>query len=261
MVSRGIWDHPEFAPSEFSEREAFLWLVSEAAWKPRTARAGRVVVDLDRGQLCASVRFIAAAWGWSKSRVDRFLKRLENRDMLTTSSGTGQLVITLCNYDKFQSFRDASGTQAGHDPGHERDTIGTNYKKGKQGKHEEETVVSLVQSTPKPRRNDTSQFDEFWTRYPRKVGKGAAQKAYAKAVKAIAHDDLMFALSRQLAGIEAKDPQFRPHPATWLNSERWNDEPEPAHDPRGHMPSRPGSGMVDAFAAVAARRLARDGRG
>ncbi len=26
-------------------------------------------------------------------------------------------------------------------------------------------------------------FDEFWTAYPRKVGKGGARKAYAKAVK------------------------------------------------------------------------------
>lgn len=156
MVSRGIWDHPEFAPSEYSEREAFLWLVSEAAWKPHTARAGRVVVDLDRGQLCASVRFMAVAWGWSKSRVDRFLKRLENRDMLKSESGTGQLVITLCNYDKFQTFRDTSGTRAGQNPGHERDTSGTNYKKGKQEKHEEEEPKGSLSpdAFPKP-------FDEI----------------------------------------------------------------------------------------------------
>lgn len=128
-VSRRIWSHPEFAPAPFSEREAFLWLVSEASWKDRTARSGRVVVSLRRGQLCASVRFMAEAWQWSKSRVDRFLKRLENRDMLRTESGTGQLVITLCNYDEYQGQRDTSGTIAGQSAGHERDSSGTNYKK------------------------------------------------------------------------------------------------------------------------------------
>lgn len=128
-VSRQIWSHPEFAPCAFSEREAFLWLVSEASWKERTSRSGRVVVDLQRGQLCASVRFMAEAWQWSKSRVDRFLKRLENRDMLVTETGTGQLVITLCNYDEYQGQRDTSGTRAGQSAGHERDASGTNYNK------------------------------------------------------------------------------------------------------------------------------------
>lgn len=128
-VSRRIWSHPEFAPCEFSEREAFLWMVSEASWKPRTVRSGRVVVDLQRGQLCASIRFMAEAWKWSKSRVDRFLKRLEKRDMLVSQSGTGQIIITLCNYDEYQWPNEDSGTRAGHKAGHERDTSGTNYKK------------------------------------------------------------------------------------------------------------------------------------
>jgi hypothetical protein len=73
-------------------------------------------------------------------------------------------------------------------------------------------------------------FSEFWARYPRKVAKGAAQKAYAKAMKAARHDDVMFALSQQLPALEAKDQQYIPHPATWLNAERWNDEPEHVAD-------------------------------
>jgi hypothetical protein len=124
-VARAIWEHPVFAPSPFSEREAFLWLVSEAAWKPRTARAGRVIVDLERGQLCASIRFMAEAWGWSKSRVERYLKRLENHAMICAKSGTGQMVLTIQNYNEYQHPWDSGGTQAGH----KRDTSGTNYKK------------------------------------------------------------------------------------------------------------------------------------
>jgi len=152
-VSRRIWDHPEFAPAPFSEREAFLWLVSEASWKPRTVRAGRVVVDLERGQLCASVRFMADAWDWSKSRVDRFLKRLENRDMLRSESGTGQLVITLCNYDEYQGPRDTSGTRVGQSSGHERDSGGTNEKKDEirdKKVSNRDTNVSLALSAPEP---------------------------------------------------------------------------------------------------------------
>ena len=69
-------------------------------------------------------------------------------------------------------------------------------------------------------------FDEFWQAYPRKVGKGAARKAYSKALRLTDHDTIMGALSDQRPAMEAKEPKFIPHPSTWLNQERWEDEPE-----------------------------------
>ena len=70
-------------------------------------------------------------------------------------------------------------------------------------------------------------FDEFWAEYPKKVGKDAARKAFDKRKPS---RDL---LVRMLASIRAqaqtlawqKDGgQFIPHPATWLNEGRWQDE-------------------------------------
>ena len=70
-------------------------------------------------------------------------------------------------------------------------------------------------------------FGEFWARYPRKVAKGAARKAYAKALKLTTHDEIMFGLSQQIEMFEVKEKAFIPHASTWLNAERWEDEPEP----------------------------------
>lgn len=78
-----------------------------------------------------------------------------------------------------------------------------------------------------------SLFEEFWARYPRKVGKGAARRAYDKAMVKARHDDVMFALSEQIPALEAKEQQFRPHASTWLNGERWDDEPEQPSDYTG----------------------------
>ena len=70
-------------------------------------------------------------------------------------------------------------------------------------------------------------FDEFWAEYPKKVGKDAARKAFDKRKPS---RDL---LARMLASIRVqaqtlawqKDGgQFIPHPATWLNEGRWQDE-------------------------------------
>jgi hypothetical protein len=79
-----------------------------------------------------------------------------------------------------------------------------------------------------------SDFDLFWEAYPRKKGKGAARKALQKARKKTP-------LAEILTGLKATrfsdDPQFIPHPATWLNEERWADQseapvgPDPRADP------------------------------
>lgn len=78
-------------------------------------------------------------------------------------------------------------------------------------------------------------FDRFWSLYPRKVGKGAARRAWAAAVRRAEEGAASI-----LAGITVQtsldrfdtreDGRFIPHPATWLNADRWLDgmEPEPA---------------------------------
>jgi hypothetical protein len=45
-VDRGIWADPDFADEPFTEREAFMWLIGEAAWKPYRKRADGKLVDL-----------------------------------------------------------------------------------------------------------------------------------------------------------------------------------------------------------------------
>lgn len=129
-ISRGIWSDTAFKDQPFTEREAFMWMVMEASWKPREKRVGSVVVHLERGQLASSIRFMAEAWNWQKSTVDRFLKRLENRDMIGTSSGTGVTVITVCKYNDYQNAPSESGTPSNPKSGQRRDSGGTNENKG-----------------------------------------------------------------------------------------------------------------------------------
>jgi hypothetical protein len=113
-VDRGIFDHPLFDEGQaFTRREAWLWLVAEAAWKPRQKNIGGKVITLDRGQLAHSIRFMAKAWGWTKSTVDRFLGRLKTETMIGTESGTGFAIITICNYNDYQRVSLPDGTANG----------------------------------------------------------------------------------------------------------------------------------------------------
>lgn len=72
-----------------------------------------------------------------------------------------------------------------------------------------------------------SDFDRFWAAYPRRTGKGAAEKAWAKAAKAADPQRLIDAATHFAAARQDQDPRFTPHPATWLNQRRWEDEDQP----------------------------------
>jgi len=125
-VSRDLWDDPAFQNEPFSEREAWVWMISEASWKARDRRVGKVVVSLDRGQLAHSTRFLSDAWKWSHAKVRRFLDRLETRNMIRREPGTGVTVISIMKYDTYQSGGKPSGTA----PAQHRHSSGTNEKKG-----------------------------------------------------------------------------------------------------------------------------------
>lgn len=67
-------------------------------------------------------------------------------------------------------------------------------------------------------------FETFWKAYPRKVGKDAARRAFAKVKVPV--ETLVAAVEAQKASTQwTKDNgQFIPNPATWLNQGRWQDE-------------------------------------
>lgn len=69
------------------------------------------------------------------------------------------------------------------------------------------------------------QFEVLWKCYPRRVGKGNARTAFAKAIKKTTLETMLEAITKYVANKPAW--QDYKHPASWLNSEGWCDEWEP----------------------------------
>lgn len=94
------------------------------------------------------------------------------------------------------------------------------------------TLPNRTEPTTPPSRSAGSRsdtFDRFWQSYPRKVGKGAALKVWDRMRPPT---DL---IEKIIAAVEAQKcsqqwvrdgGQFIPHPSTWLNQMRWEDELE-----------------------------------
>ncbi|EKE75513.1 hypothetical protein [Oceanibaculum indicum] len=242
---RGWLNHPALAGANepFCRRAAWCWLIDGAAWQSNG--------DLDRGQLSASLRHLAATWRWSVGAVRRFLERLEKDGMIVAETGTGQMVITVCNYDIYQAATEETGTppaqQPAQQPAHLDEKTGTATGTPKAA----ETLLFPVEpgtatGTPsrenrhsnrhtnrhnniKKRKNLNigdleASFEAWWKHCPRKVGKGQARQAYRAALSKATAEALVEGILRYAGQVADRDGQFICHPSTWLRGERWLDQ-------------------------------------
>lgn len=118
LIHRGSMANPVFNGEKFSRWQAWCWLIENAAFKATRVAAGGKWIDLERGQITHSLRYMAKAWKWDEAKVRRFIRRVELEEMIRSVADAGQTVITICNYDKYQTVErvadapiDASSTQ------------------------------------------------------------------------------------------------------------------------------------------------------
>lgn len=116
-IQADILDHPLFADSERSESDAWLWLITHAAWSETQHRVRSDLVNVEAGSLFVTLRQLQNEWRWkSDKRVRTFLKTLEKLEMIEIKTDAGKTQITICNYMEYQGHgrtADAGKTQSG----------------------------------------------------------------------------------------------------------------------------------------------------
>lgn len=94
-------------------------------------------------------------------------------------------------------------------------------------------------------------FETFYKAYPRHTGRAAAEKAFAKALR-VAPAERIVAGARRFAADPNLPPReearFIPHPATWLNAGRWDDDPLPPRGgDRGQQQQQQGLALIEKY--------------
>lgn len=90
--------------------------------------------------------------------------------------------------------------------------------------------MNVVQM-PSQEQEEVIDFSDFWGMYPRRVAKKDARKAWEK-IPPIYHNQILVALFEwRRIWLDRNEIEFIPHPATWLNGERWEDDFPPWHRP------------------------------
>lgn len=88
-------------------------LISKAAWKDSTVIFKNQVFDIKRGQIVTSQRKLAADFGWSREKLISFINLLQKNTTITQETSHGFLLITICNYEKYQGFDNDDPPQTG----------------------------------------------------------------------------------------------------------------------------------------------------
>lgn len=131
-ISRKFFEHPFWTQKRvFSYAEAWIDLIRLARYEDEPIRMiihNRDVV-IHHGELPISLRYLGQKWLWSKHKVETYLEKLVNEQMIKTETpkGTAQTVISICNYDVYNCQPEKTGQQKGQ----LRDSKGT--VKGQRG--------------------------------------------------------------------------------------------------------------------------------
>lgn len=164
-----------------------------------------------------------------KNAVVTLLERLLNATLIDKlNGGTNGYHYAPHNWDKRQyksdtstervkRFRQRSETVTVTPPDTDTDT---DTEQNKKYIHQPKQVRS--------KDSKSKDFDKFWLGYPRRVGKGAAEKAWVKAVQGTEASVIIASLGSHKF---SEDINYIPHPATWLNQRRWEDVPTVGSSP------------------------------
>lgn len=217
LMHRGWMDNEIFSDEPFTDRLAWAWLIQEASFEPHKIRYKNKMIEVGIGQVPISYRRLVDKWKWGIHRVRNFLGLLESERMISRQTATGFLVISICNYEKYQKPTKISTTQTATATATQATTLtATNINKGKELKEKKEA------------KSYSPLFEEFWKAFPRKDGsKPLASAAYEKTIQSgISHEILIASVGELDAFHRGKgtEIQHMPHATTWLNQSRWESE-------------------------------------
>lgn len=165
---------------------------------------------------------MAEATGLGVQSIRTSLNKLKSTGELTVETPHGYSLIQVNNWQKYQDTNTPSNRRTNRRL--TGDQQATNNKQELKNERIKELKNNTLGDLKSP---EGDPFEIFWKAYPRKTGKEAARKIWIRLRPSkLLLDKMIYAIKEQRASDQwQKDGgQFIPHPATWLNQGRWQDE-------------------------------------
>ena len=153
-----IWEE-----KPFSRGQAFIDLILMVNHEDKKIMFNGTLTEIKRGSGITSIRKLSDKWGWSKNKVDHFLKQLQSDEMISYKKDTKKTVVSIENYDLYQSRdfekgqqKDIERTPMGNKKETDGKQKGTNkndkeyIKNDKEGEEGKEVYKTQLLSFPTP---------------------------------------------------------------------------------------------------------------
>lgn len=140
-------EHPDYFAEPFTRMGAWIDMLLLANYKCNSITVRHQVVPLLRGQIGVSEDALAARWQWSRGKVRRFLKKLEENGQIVQQKNNVIGCITIVNYEMYQSVGTTDGREDGFGRGYSQGCCGGGTTDGttEKAKMGQQEVVRTVQ--------------------------------------------------------------------------------------------------------------------
>ena len=189
-VRREITDHAVFHKRP-DRLYVWIWMIATAAYKPVKQDCDGKVVEVARGQLLTSYRQMSARTGVGIQVIRTLLIQLGLDHAINTSINTGRLLITIRNYDKYQTNKKNGNTPENTLPTqrqHTKEQVNNTPSETDPVKVMFDTGISLLKSASITERKARSLLGKWRKQH----GTGYVIDAIAKAQKESAVDPVAF---------------------------------------------------------------------
>lgn len=105
---RDIREHWIWSEKPFDRARAWIDLIMLANHKEGTVLFEGRPLTIKRGQHMTSLTILAGRWGWSRSKVKRFLDDLKAEHMISTLRNSRGTLVTIEKYGIYQDARNTS---------------------------------------------------------------------------------------------------------------------------------------------------------
>lgn len=234
-IRYGFFTNEHLAECSYEARLLFagLWLLAD--------REGRLE---DR-----PARIKAALFPFNNIDAEKLLIELTNRNFIIRYEASGLKLLVIPNFSKHQNVhpkepesslpgpRKATANRGKQrlDPSYPSYPSCTSItSEPSSASPSDPSITSLPNGKDNAPAADAGDFAAWWSTYPKKVGKQAAQPCWQRAVKKIQQDrktsrssaiEALLETTRKFSQTPKAKGEFCPNPATWLNQGRWDDDP------------------------------------
>lgn len=204
-------------------------------------------IEVKQGTFITSLRNLSTEIGLSVSQTRTSLKKLEMTQEIAQESHTHHTLIKVLNYAEYQGLvddeKDVNSTIAAQHMTNKSQTNRT--QNSTQNSNKQELKENKNEKNDKKLKNKEEiysvqivdewemLFKQFWQAYPKKVSKAESIKWFQKNKPTQEQVDYMIykiGLFKETKIWQDNNGQYIPHPSTWLNQKRWEDELEERKD-------------------------------